>query len=118
MILNIYKIKISKKEYIIFDIKIDNFIENFIAIYINIDFEINFINQFLLFKNMNFYNYLIIIFSIIIRKIIDDKICDKRIYIRVYFININEIFKMILYIIKKIKINVILNNNVIFKKIN
>ena len=113
-----YEIKILKKEYIIFDIKIDNFIENFIAIYINIDSEINFINEFLLFKNINFYDRLIIVFLIIIYKIIDDKICDKRIYIRVYFIGINEIFETMLYIIKEIKANVILNNDVIFKKVN
>ena len=116
--MNIYKIKISKKKYIIFNIKIDNFIKNFIAIYANIDFKINFINKFLLFKNINLYNRLIIIFLIIIYEIIDDKIYDKYIYIRVDFININEIFKTILYIIKKIKINVILNNDIIFKKIN
>ena len=67
---------------------------------------------------MNFYNRLIIVFLIIICEIIDDKICDKRMHIRVYFIDINKIFKTMLYIIKKIKINVILSNDVIFKKIN
>jgi len=52
--------------------------------------------------------------SIIVQDIVNKKIVDKRIYLLIYIVDINKIiFEARLYITKNIKIEVVLDNNVL-----
>jgi len=62
----------------------------------------------------NLYNYLDIISLVTIEDIVDEKIVDKRIYLSIYIIEINKvILEARLYITKDIKVEIILDNNVL-----
>ncbi len=62
----------------------------------------------------NLYNYLDIISLVTIEDIHDEKIVDKRMYLSIYIIEINKvILEARLYITKDIKVEIILDNNVL-----
>jgi len=62
----------------------------------------------------NLYNYLDIISLVTIEDIVDEKIVDKRMYLSIYIIEINKvILEARLYITKDIKVEIILDNNVL-----
>jgi len=62
----------------------------------------------------NLYKRLDIVLSIIVQDIVNKKIVDKQIYLSIYVIDANNvILEARLYIIKSIKIDIILDNNVL-----
>ncbi len=112
MILNIYKIKLLSNKYIIFKTKLfDN--SNTIIVCIDNNFETSFINKLLLFKN-NLFKKLDIVLFVTIQNIIDKKIVDKYIYLSIYIIDANKVvLEVCFYIIKEIKSDIILKNNIL-----
>ena len=88
--LNVYKIKTSLNEYVIFKKKF-NEQSKVIVICADIDFDINFINEFLLLKEINLYEQLNIVSSIIARDVFNEKIIDKRMYLIIQLINFKKI---------------------------
>jgi hypothetical protein len=72
----------------------------------------------LLSKN-NLYKCLDIILSIIVQNIVNKKIVNKQIYLSIYIIEVNKIvLEVCFYIIKDIKINIILDNNILEISLN
>ncbi len=62
----------------------------------------------------NLYNRLNIVSLITIRNIVNKKIVDKRIHLSIYIIDVNEvILKARLYVTKDIKVEIILDNDVL-----
>lgn len=62
----------------------------------------------------NLYKRLDIVLSIIVRDIIDKKIVNKQMHLSIYIIDANDvILKARLYITNNIKIDIILDNNVL-----
>ncbi len=84
-----------------------------IVVCANTRLDPSFIDKFLLSKN-NLYRRLNIVLSIIVQDIVNKKIVDKQIYLSIYIIDANNvILEARLYIIKNIKIDIILDNNVL-----
>ena len=108
-----YNIKILKKIYIIFQITLNNNSNN-IIVYADSDFKINFMNISLLFYDINLYNKFNTIVFIIMRNIIDEKMMNKRYILDINIIIDNKIIilKIYSYIIKSIKTEIILSNDV------
>ncbi len=67
----------------------------------------------------NLYKCLDIILSIIVQNIVNKKIVNKQIYLSIYIIEVNKIvLEVCFYIIKDIKINIILDNNILEISLN
>jgi len=67
-----------------------------------------------LLEDTNLYKYLETILSIIVRDIVDEKIVNKRMHLSIYVIDIDKVvFQARSYVIKSIKADVILGNDVL-----
>ena len=102
---------LSKREYIIIQTRLYNENNEKIFVCIDIDFNVNFIDEFLLSK-IFFINRLHNCHSIIVRNIVDKRIVDKQMNIFLYIIIIDESLKRLnvkTYINKNIQTNVILD---------
>ena len=88
--LNVYEIKTSFNEYVIFKRKFNEQSE-VIIICANIDFDINFMNEFLLSKEVNLYKQLNTVLSIIARGMFNEKIIDKRMYLIIQLIDFKDL---------------------------
>ena len=109
--LNVYEIKTSFNEYVIFKRKFNEQSEA-IIICTDIDFGMNFMNEFLLLKKLNLYEQLNIVSFIIARDMFNEKIIDKRMHLIIHLINFNVTLQIKLYVIKDIKVDLILDNDV------
>ena len=71
-------------------------------------------NEFLLLKEVNLYEQLNIVSSIIARNMFDEKIIDKRMHLIIQLIDFKYVtFQIKSYVIKDIKVDLILNNDVL-----
>jgi len=62
----------------------------------------------------NLYKRLDIVLLVIVRDFVDKKIVDKQIYLSIYIINVNKVvLEARSYITKDIKIDIILDNNIL-----
>ena len=103
----------SKREYVIIQTRLYDENNEKIFVCINIDFNVNFIDEFLLSKD-NFWNRLHNCHSIIVRDIADERIVDKQMNIFLLITVTDDIVKRIeikIYVNKNIKAKVILNMN-------
>ena len=110
--LNVYEIKTSLNEYIIFKKKLNEQSE-IIVICADIDFGMSFMNESLLLKD-NLYEQLNIVSSITARDMFDEKIINKRMHLTIQLIDFkNVMLQTKSYVIKDIKVDLILNNDVL-----
>ena len=70
-------------------------------------------NEFLLLKKVNLYKRLITVQSIIVRDLVEKKICNKRMNIIIEIVNIKEMLFAILYVTTSIKVDIILDNDIL-----
>lgn len=113
MYIIIIKFSSSNREYIIILKRIFDEKNEEIIVYINIDFDVNFIDESLLFLE-NFYDRMRNCKLITMRDIVDERIIDRQIDFLIYVRVINESIKLFnthAYINKNIEVDVILNMN-------
>lgn len=107
-------------KYAIFKIKFfqDNNNQEQIIVCIDTKLDTNFINKFLLFKS-NLYKRLDIVLLVIVQNIVNQKIINKQIHLSINVIEANKIIlETCSYIIKDIKVNIILDNNILEISLN
>lgn len=81
-----------------------------IIVYANINSNTSFINELLLLKD-NLYKCLDTISFVVVQNIVNKRIVDKQMHLPIYIIDVNEvILKARLYVIKDIKVVIILVN--------
>ena len=81
-----------------------------IIVYANINSNTSFINELLLLKD-NLYKCLDTISFVVVQNIVNKRIVDKQMHLSIYIIDVNEvILKARLYVIKDIKVVIILVN--------
>lgn len=84
-----------------------------IIVYANINSNTSFINELLLLKD-NLYKCLDIISFVVVQNIVNKRIVNKQMHLSIYIIDVNEvILKARLYVIKDIKVVIILVNNIL-----
>ena len=111
--LNVYEIKTSFNEYVIFKKKFNEQSEA-IVICANTNLYTNFMNKSLLSKKVSLYKQLNIVSSIIARDMFDEKIIDKRMHLTIQLINFKDVMLQTRsYVIKDIKVDLILGNDVL-----
>ena len=112
--LNVYEIKTSFNEYVIFKNKLYSENNEFITVCADIDFGTNFMNESLLSKEINLYEQLNIVSSIIARDMFNEKIIDKRMHLIIQLIDFKGVMLQARsYVIKDIKADLILDNDVL-----
>ena len=84
-----------KREYIIIQIILYDEINKTILVCIDTSFNVNFIDEFLFFKNQNLWNKFYNCHSIIIRDIASERIVDRQMNIFLFFIATNDSIKRI-----------------------
>ena len=111
---NIIRDSFSKHEYIIIQILLYNETNETIFVCIDTNTNVNFIDEFLFFKNQNLWNKFHNCHSITIRDIVSERIVDRQINIFLFFIATNDLIKRInfkTYVNKNIQTNVIFDMN-------
>ena len=88
--LNVYEIKTSFNEYVIFKKKFNEQSEA-IVICANTNLYTNFMNKSLLSKKVSLYKQLNIVSSIIARDMFDEKIINKRMHLTISLIDFKDI---------------------------
>ncbi len=107
-------------KYAIFKKKLfqDNNNQEQIVVCTNTKLGTSFINKFLLFKD-NLYKRLDIVLLVIVQDIVDKKIVDKQMYLSIYVVEVDKIIlEACFYIIKDIKVDITLDNNVLEMSLN
>ena len=111
----------SKREYVIIQTLLYDETNEAILVCIDTSFNVNFIDEFLFFKNQNLWNRFHNCHSIIIRDIANERIVDRQMNIFLFFIATNDSIKRInfkTYVNKNIQTSVILDMNELNKKEN
>ena len=117
--LNVYEIKSLSNDYATFQDRLFNEKSN-TFICADIESEVSFINESLLSQSINLFDRLVSTSLVTVRDIFDERIVDKQIYILIHVKSRDDIktIEATSYITKEIKIEVVLDMNVLEKSQN